>query len=172
MKALVIGLVLGLTSLSFIQKSETTDFMKTEKLSTVVVVGSGEDYSVYYPDNNSDLTVRKLQDHFISFRLGRDSKGYETFLVFFKTKRGSLTANYNKHGKLIRTTELYKNTKLPLEVQKAIAEKYHEWTMLKNKYQFIQENGKIVKKEYTVTIKKDKQLHKLIVNSSGKFLQS
>jgi hypothetical protein len=40
--------------------------------------------SVYLPDRNADPKVRKLEDSFIAYDLGKNYEGYETHLVVWK----------------------------------------------------------------------------------------
>jgi hypothetical protein len=43
--------------------------------------------SVYLPDRNADPKVRKLEDSFIAYDLGKNYEGYETHLVVMEIKR-------------------------------------------------------------------------------------
>jgi hypothetical protein len=38
------------------------------------------------PDRNADPKVRKLEDSFIAYDLGKNYEGYETYLVVMKLK--------------------------------------------------------------------------------------
>jgi hypothetical protein len=61
-----------------------TEIWIWKKLPAVVIKSAGEDLSVYLPDRNADPKVRKLEDSFIAYDLGKNYEGYETHLVVWK----------------------------------------------------------------------------------------
>ena len=87
MKSFIVGLLfLSLTSLSLAQEKKSLSGERVDQLPEVVIESAGDEFSVYLPDNNRDRTVRKVEDTFISYRLGKDFEGYENYMVFFKLK--------------------------------------------------------------------------------------
>jgi hypothetical protein len=175
MKTYVIALlVLGLTNISYSQDKMGTDSrngnMSMEELPAVVIKSAGEDFSVYLPDRNTDPKVRKLEDSFIAYDLGKNYEGYETYLVVMQIKGGSLSATYNENGKLISVVENYKDVKLPGDVIYSIYKKFPGWQIVNDKYLYTQKEGDILKKQYNLKIKKGKETKRLTVHPDGKII--
>ncbi|MFE3868663.1 hypothetical protein ACFX5E_11340 [Flavobacterium sp. LS2P90] len=173
MKSLIIILfVLSLTTVSYSQDTLKVDGnIKIEELPAVVIKKAGKDFSVYLPDRNADLKVRNLQDKFIAYDLGKDYEGYENYLVIMETKDGSLSATYNENGKLTRVVEKYQNVKLPSSVVYSVYRAFPGWQIINDKYLYSQEEGDIIKKEYNLKIKKDKETRKLVVSADGQIVK-
>ncbi|WP_369766237.1 hypothetical protein [Flavobacterium sp. WC2429] len=175
MKAYIIAMfAFGITSLSYsqdIMNDDTEDVSyKVENLPAVVIKSAGTDFSVYLPDRNPDNTIRKLEDEFIAYDLGKDYEGYETYLVVMEVKDGSLAATYNEKGKLIRVVENYKNVKLPSKVIFSVYKNYPGWQIVNDKYLYSQKEGDIQKKQYHLKIKKGNETRKLTVHPDGKII--
>lgn len=176
MKSFIIALLLlGLTIPSYSQdkmkKDQEEGAMKMEELPAVVIKRVGKDFSVYLPDNNPDMDVRRMQEKFIAYDIGKDYEGYENYLLLMETKNGSLSATYDENGKLIRVVEEYKNVRLPNEVIYSIYRTYPDWTIVNDKYLYTQEEGDVLKKQYNLKIKKDKQTLRLKVRPNGDILK-
>ncbi|MFV8370336.1 hypothetical protein [Flavobacterium sp. LB2R40] len=144
--------------------------IKMEELPAVVIKSAGKDFSVYLPDRNPDPNVRAIEDKFIAYDLGRDFEGFENYLVIMETKKGSLTATYNENGKLTSVVENYKNIKLPNSVIYSIYKAFPGWQIVNDKYLYSQKEGDIIKKEYNIRIKKDKENRKLVVTPKGEIV--
>lgn len=170
----IILLLLGLTNISYSQDKMETDSkdgnISIENLPAVVIKSAGDDFSVYLPDRNPDQKVRKLQDSFIAYNLGKDYEGYDTYLVIMEIKGGSLSATYNEKGKLISVVENYKDVKLPGDVIYSIYKKYPGWEIVNDKYLYSQKEGDILKKQYNIKIKKGKETRKLTVHPDGEII--
>ena len=157
MKAYIIAIfAFGITTLSYSQDIMNDDkedvSYKVENLPAVVIKSAGTDFSVYLPDRNADNTIRKLEDEFIAYDLGKDYEGYETYLVVMEIKDGSLAATYNEKGKLIRVVENYKNVKLPSKVIFSVYKNYPGWEIVNDKYLYSQKEGAIEKKSILLYI--------------------
>jgi hypothetical protein len=144
--------------------------MKAEELPEVVIKNAGKDFSIYLPDKNPDPKVRKLQENFIAYNLGKDYEGFDSFLVLLEIENGSLSATYNSNGKLTSVVENYKNVKLPSKVIYSIYKTYPGWEIINDKFLYTQENGNVSAKEYVLKIKKDKEQVKITVNPNGDIL--
>lgn len=143
---------------------------KMEELPAVVIKSAGKDFSVYLPDRNLDPNVRAIEDKFIAYDLGIDYEGFENYLVILETKKGFLTATYNENGKLTSVVENYKNIKLPNSVIYSIYKAFPGWQIINDKYLYSQKEGDIIKKEYNIRIKKDKEVRKLVVTPQGEIV--
>lgn len=169
---IVILFILGFTTISYSQDTTKVDGnIKIEELPAVVIKKAGKDFSVYLPDRNADLKVRNLEDKFIAYDLGKDYEGYENYLVIMETKNGSLSATYDENGKLTRVVERYQNVKLPSSVVYSVYKSFPGWQIINDKYLYSQEEGDVVKKEYNLKIKKDKETRKLVVSADGEILK-
>jgi hypothetical protein len=172
---IVILLFLGFAASSYSQKKPDTDKeegkMDVINLPEIVIKKAGADFSVYMPDNNPDSDVRRLQEKFIAYDLGKDAEGYETYLVTMYLKNSSLSATYDENGKLIRVVENYKNVVLPSEVIYSIYKKFPDWTIVNDKFLYTQTEGDILKKQYNVKIKKNKNVRKLVVRPDGEIVK-
>jgi hypothetical protein len=161
MKAIsIVLLFLSSITVSFSQDKESTSgkgSIKMEELPAVVIKSAGKDFSVYLPDRNSDPTVREIEDQFIAYDLGRDFEGFDSYLVIMQTAKGSLTATYNQNGKLTSVIEIYKA--------------FPGWQIINDKYLYTQKEGDVIKKEYNIRIKKDKEIRKLVVSPFGEIIK-
>lgn len=128
--------------------------LRTEQLPEVVIRSAGKDFSVYLTDKNPDASVRNLQEKFISYNLGKDYEGFDSYLVTMETQNGSLAATYNENGKLTRVVENYKNVRLPSKVIYSSYKEFPDWVIINDKFLYTQENGDIIKKQYHLKIKK------------------
>ena len=67
--------------------------------------------------------------------------------------------------------EDYKNIKLPTAVIYSVYKNFPGWQIVNDKYLYTQEEGDVIKKEYNLKIKKDKDVRKLTVNPNGDILK-
>ena len=172
---IIIIFFLGLTTASFSQITKDGDKgkgnIKIEELPGVVIKSAGKDFSIYLPDQNPDKTVRAIEDKFIAYDLGKDYEGFESYLVVMETDKGSLSATYNENGKLTSVVENYKNVKLPSAVIYSVLRTYPGWQIVNDKFLYTQKEGDVIKKEYNLKIKKDKEVLKLTVTPEGEILK-
>ncbi|MDD2673942.1 hypothetical protein DR871_000755 [Flavobacterium petrolei] len=171
MKSLIIIILFSFSITAFSQETEKGK-IKIEELPGVVIKRVGTDFSVYIPDNNADQRVQVVEEKFIAYDLGKDAEGYEEYLVVMEVKNGSLTATYNEKGKLVRVVENFKNVRLPSEVIYSIYRTYPGWSIVNDSFLYTQEDGDVLKKQYNVKIKKDKEVVKLLVRPNGEILKA
>lgn len=169
----IILLFLSITTVSFSQDKATgprQGNITIEELPAVVIKSVGKDFSVYLPDRNLDPSVRAIEDKFIAYDLGKDYEGFESYLVIMQIKNGSLTATYNENGKLTSVVENYKNLKLPNSVIYYIYKAYPGWQIIDDKYLYSQKEGDVIKKEYDVRIKREKEIRKIVITPKGEII--
>lgn len=83
-------------------------------------------------------------------QVGNDK--YDGYLVSFESPNGSLRAEYNHNGKLLKTLQNFKNVILPKQISKELYLNYNGWVIVKNRY-VAKTRGEIVHKEvYTVVL--------------------
>lgn len=170
---LIILFFFSLTTNSFSQGENSNSKegeIKMSDLPAVVIKSAGKDFSVYLPDRNPDENVRALQEQFISYDLGKDYEGYDTYLVVLESPKGSLSATYNANGKLTSVVENYQNIQLPAKVIYSIYKEYPGWTIVKDKFLYTQEEGDVLKKEYNLKIKKENNIRKIVVKPTGEII--
>jgi hypothetical protein len=170
---IVILLFLGFAASSYSQKKTEKEEGKMDiiNLPEIVIKKAGADFSVYIPDNNPDQNVRRLEEKFVAYDLGKDYEGAENYLLTMDTKNGSIAATYDENGKLIRVVENYKNVILPSAVIYSIYKNFPDWTIVNDKFLYTQTEGDIIKKQYNVKIKKDKDVRKLVVRPDGEIVK-
>lgn len=171
MKSLIIIILLSFSFTALAQVTEKGK-IKIEELPGVVIKRVGTDFSVYIPDNNPDQRVKMVEEKFIAYDLGKDAEGYEEYLVVMEAKNGSLTATYNENGKLVRVVENFKNVRLPSEVIYSIYRTYPGYSIVNDSFLYTQEDGDVIKKQYNVKIKKDKEVVKLLVRPNGEIIKA
>lgn len=160
--------------MSYSQSEEskaTNESLPIEELPEIVISKIGDDFSVYLPYKNPDLSIQNMQKYFVAYDLGKDYEGYETYLVMMKNEKGTLTATYNQKGKLVRVVEKYENVTLPDDVIVAVLKAYPGWGIEADKFNYTQADGDIYKKEYMVKIKKDNQVKRLVVSPTGEIIR-
>ncbi|PRZ28109.1 hypothetical protein [Flavobacterium granuli] len=177
MKSIILTfLLISLSVVSYSQDKPKKDNqqgkMKIEELPAVVIKRVGSDFSVYLPDKNPDMDVRKMEEKFIAYDIGKDYEGNESYLVVMQSKKGSLAATYDENGKLTRVVEQYKNIRLPNEVIYSVYRNYPDWSIVNDKFLYTQEEGDINKKQYNLKIKKGKETMKLTVRPNGEILKA
>lgn len=170
---IVILLFVGFAASSYSQKKTEKEEGKMDiiNLPEIVIKKAGADFSVYVPDDNPDPKVRRLEEKFVAYDLGKDYEGNETYLVTMEVKNGSLAATYNENGKLIRVVENYKNVVLPSNVIYSIYKNFPDWMIVNDKFLYTQTEGDIVKKQYNVKIKKNDDVRKLVVRPDGEIIK-
>lgn len=173
MKTLCIHvLILLLTFSAFAQKNNFGEFFESGRLPEVVLKQAGEEFSVYYPDaKNSDSRIAEIEKTFISYDLGKDFEGYESYLLLFKIDNGYLAAEFNEKGKLLSVVEKFKNSRLPEKVRISLAEKFPDWKLIKDRYLYVQKDGSVTRKEYKIIMQKDNKIRRVIVNDKGDILR-
>ncbi|MBL0741024.1 nicotinate-nucleotide adenylyltransferase [Chryseolinea lacunae] len=84
---------------------------------------------------------------------------YDNYIVSFFIPNGKILAFYDKDGKLLRTAERFKNTAVPLQISKAVAKKFPNWTISRDVY---------VVTYHANSGSANKQIYKLMLENSGK----
>ncbi len=141
--------------------------LKAVEMPEIILKSAGKDFSVYIPDINPDINVRKIEEKFQAFDLGKDYEGYDSYLVILKSNIGTLAATYNEKGILTRVVEKYIDVKLPTPVIFSVYQKYPDWKIVREKYLYTQKEGVVNQREYKIIIEKDNKTKKLIVYPDG-----
>lgn len=172
MKSIIVCLAfLGCTSFIFAQDKKGEGNGKVTELPEIVIKSAGKDFSIYLPDKNPDMDVQRMEQAFIAYDIGKDYEGYDNYLVTMEMKNSSLAATYNENGKLMSVVEVYDNVKLPSAVIYSIYRNFPGWKMVKDKFLYTQEDGDIIKKQYNIKLKKDKELRRIVIHPDGEIVK-
>ncbi|MFV5691084.1 hypothetical protein ACM55K_03565 [Flavobacterium sp. LT1R49] len=144
---------------------------ETEELPKVITKNTGKDFLAYIPDKNPDNKVIGLQKKFFDYHLEKGHERAKPYLVTMKMKNGSLAATYNEEGKLTTVIENYENVKLPNIVVYTILKKFPKWEIINDTFLYTQEDGNVMKNQYSIKIKKDHEVRKLTVHANGELLE-
>ena len=160
-------LCLSLFSVSYSQDKKT----EAIKLPEVVISHLKKDVSKYILDNNSDAIIRNTQAQFLSYQVDDECKNFDEYLVTFENEKGCLVATYNEKGDLMYVSEKYVNVELPREVINSIYVSNPQWIITKSKFEYSQQHGQIVKKEYHLKLKKDNKTKNVLISSTGEIIK-
>jgi len=164
--------VLGMMFPVCAQEQGMEYYYESNDLPAVVLKKAGDEFSVYYPDNsNPDSRVLELENKFISYKIGNQFQGKESYLLLLEIEDGFLSATFNAKGKLISVVEKFENVKLPEKIRNSLAEKFPEWKMMKDKFIYVQKRGEIKRKEYRIIMKNGKKVRRITVNEDGKIIR-
>jgi len=161
-------LVLGFVYPSLAQERLYEEMYESGELPAVVLKKAGEEFSVYYPDiSNPDSRVVELEKSFISYKLETENGKLKSYLLIFELEDGFLSASFNEKGKLTSVVEKFKNVRLPELVRKSLAKKFPEWSLIKDKFLYVQKYGSVKIKEYKVIMKKGNKIRRVVLNEDG-----
>lgn len=167
MKNLIIGLIImGLSTTGFAQE-------KVEALKEVEVLGVNYKYLNALGDQDVAEPVKLLEQKVAAFDL-KSLDGYEDeqqdYYVYFKIPVGKILAVYDNEGVIIRTSERFKDIRLPLAVSNAIVEKYPGWRIEGDIYMVNYRENEEIKKTYKLFLNKNGKHKRVRTDENGKFL--
>lgn len=68
-------------------------------------------------------------------------RGYDTYQVVFKSRKGALNAEYDKEGTLLSANLKFTNVLIPYELQHKLYKDYKGWEMVKNQHIAFEKEG-------------------------------
>ncbi len=170
MKTLITGLlVVGFASLGFSQSSG----IEQVELSEISVIPFNTTYLNQVQDENTPERVKEIENVASQFDIMESktyNEKYDAYEVIFKETNGRIIATYDKHGKIISSSERFHDVLLPYKVRRAVFKQYPDWTLQKNSYLVSYYLNKDVKKVYRVLLKKDGERKNLKVDTSGNII--
>ena len=166
MKKLIISLfIIGLTTQLYAQIVELPEVEIT-----------AVNYKYLNTVDREDLAqpVKMLQEKVALYDLKKSdlySDEYDSYYVTFYIPDGKIVAAYDTDGKIVRTIERFKDVKLPLNVSRAIVERFPGWSITGDVYKVsYHENGGVTKMQYKVRIENGDETLKLKIDEMGNFL--
>ncbi len=165
MKKLIFGLVIfGFTAQMNSQSIELKEVEVVANYNYIEATNTGMEA----------LPVQRMQAVVKDYKaqnIEKDNLGEIAYSMSFYNSDGKVIADYNTEGKIIRTTEKYKNVRLPLEVLQAISKNYPNWTILEDTYYVSYQHDKgVTKKVYKIKIMNDNKVLNIKTNHSGDFI--
>ena len=168
MKKFIIGLfVIGLTSQVFAQ------IPKVEQLSEVVVTAVNYKYLNAIDSKEVAIPVKMLERKAAAYNVQDAdfySDDYEFYTVSFFIPEGKIVAAYNPEGQIIRTFERFENIKLPTAVRDAVAERFPNWTIVKDVYRVTYNQDDGANKTYKLKLENGDKTMRVKIDDKGEFL--
>jgi uncharacterized protein YcnI len=70
----------------------------------------------------------------------------------------------------LRVVERYERVQLPRAVIFSVYKEFPGWTIVHDKFLYTQSNGDVIKKQYNLKLKKDKDVKRIIVDPNGSII--
>lgn len=154
------GFFFNCNSQNVIQLEET----KLKYVPKVVMVKSGSGEPVLkvrelYAGQFSENPIKFIKENFDLKALAKETQNekFDTYYVTFKSKKGSLTAVYNKEGELELTSQKFQNVLLPIEMRKGLLQNYKGWSMTKNSYFAWGKKDQVDQEVYKISLRNGKE---------------
>ena len=184
MKTLLFGLFfLGFANLNFSQNNIPFDLEFNKIINNFldddnVVVSVNKNYLDAVIKSNSPVRAASLEKKAASFDVTQMAlydinQTRDTYTVVFENKSpsgdiGKITTTYNNDGKILSSSGVFQNIKMPLILRNTIFLEYPGWTVEHNKYQVIYSTNKNTKKLYKLSLKKNNKRKTVKVDLNGK----
>lgn len=96
---------------------------------------------------------------------------YDGYYISFYIPDGEILAVYDKDGKLLRTAEKFKNTKLPSVIRDAVVQRFPNWRIAQDTYQVhYYDQKEQADKTFKLLLENGDKRLKVKVNEKGEFL--
>lgn len=105
-----------------------------------------------------------VKNNFDAYSLINSNKDepYDSYQVWFESKKGYLLANFDKDGKLLSSSQRFKNVYLPAEIRNSIIREYGNVKLVNSKYIATSKGWDLDKQFYRVKIKDSDNKTKVI----------
>ena len=168
MTNILIGILLIGLSASLLAQNTTI-----EKLPEVVLHKMNYDYLHDVDSGDEAEVIQLLENKVANFDL-RDLSIYKNeeskYEIYFMIQNGYILAHYNENGEIMRTTEHFRNIKVPFMVSASIGEKYPGWSISNNTYlvSYVQDKG--ATKTYKLILENGNHRIKVRTDNGGNIL--
>jgi len=96
---------------------------------------------------------------------------YDGYYISFYIPDGEILAVYDADGKLLRTAEKFKNTKLPAAVRDAVNQRFPNWQISQDVYQVhYYDHKEAADKTFKLLLENGDKRMKVKLNEEGKFI--
>lgn len=150
---LLAGIVTGHAQVIQLDEARVTNATKIVadgELSYIVL----EDYSGQFMKNPIKFMKENFDIHeFIGQSL---DEPYDLYRVEFRNRKGFLIANFDDKGKLLSTSQRFKDIALPYSISKELVADYKGWKMTRNLYLASGKEDALDKEVYRITMQNGK----------------
>ena len=160
MKTLIVNIIL-LLSISMLSAQEVTmlDATRLTYAPSSVSISENGDSFTYVIDENyngqfAENPIAFMNSHFDidKFIASSKNENYDSYFVTFKSKNGLLKADFDEHGKLLKTYQKFQDVILPIDLRRDMHSEYEGWTLVKTKYTAKTKGELIVDATYKVKL--------------------
>ncbi len=117
---------------------------------------------------SSSVVIRQMQKEAAYYDVKKasvyDNSEKATYLIVFKNKGNKLVARYDQKGRIISTSEHYKNIALPTNLKVAFAKKHPGWVFGQNSCHFSYDHSKGTQQTIKPELKQGKSRKTLKIN--------
>lgn len=127
---------------------------------TYDIVESGNTFALNIKENSTGEFEKNpmafMEKHFNIHSLINQigDRGYDTYRVVLKSRKGALNAEYDKAGTLLYANLKFTNVLIPYELQRKLYQDYKGWEMVKNQHIAKEKEGVAKIDFYRVKMKK------------------
>lgn len=90
----------------------------------------------------------------------------ESYHVTFRSRKGQLVAEFARDGKLLQTSQKFKNVRLPLALSHQLYRDYEGWKVVKNTRVASGKEARLDQDFYLITMRNGSQKKNLRINNS------
>lgn len=166
MYSLMIGWALAAYSQHVIELEETElTFVPSAKVIFEDYGNGNLRISEAYSNQFENNAIRFLKENFDIHEFLRLNKteNFDQVMVLFSSSRGSLKAQYDKNGELVKTFQKFRDLPLPKAVTEQVQHNYRNWSVVHNKYLATSRKDEIVKEKYVIHIQKGSMKDRLVI---------
>ncbi|MDO7172598.1 hypothetical protein [Mariniflexile sp. AS56] len=174
MKKILIGIFfLGFTTLMYPQAAFEPDSFST-KVEALTSTNASYINTVFEADMSKRIDY--LESQVAEYNIKEDpayKAGTEFYSVTFKEAKaykGTIMATYDANGKIVRTTERFKNVKLPFEVRNTITKTHYGFIIQSNVYVVNYSDKGVSKKFYKLNIARNGETKSLKIDPQGNII--
>ena len=144
-------------------------------LPEVKIVASTYKYLNATDNKEMSQPVRMLEFQAASYDVKKSEfydDDYDGYYISFFIPNGKILAAYDKNGKLLRTAEKFKNTKLPAAVSEAVVQRFPNWTIAQDIYQLNYfDHKEKADKIFKLLLENGDKRMKVKLNEKGEFIK-
>ncbi|TDU39882.1 hypothetical protein BXY82_1917 [Gelidibacter sediminis] len=172
MKTLMIGLFLGLTTLTYAQNLPD----QAEQVALNEIIVSSLKNATYFNlvnDPNAPIQAKTLEYEVGKYDIKSAkvySKNHNEYEVLFEGNYGSILAHFNADGELLKSNEKFEGIRLPENVRIALRDTYPDWKLNTTEYRVNYTLNKDIKRVYEVQLTNDKKKMNLKIDCKGVIL--
>lgn len=133
-------------------------------------------YKYLNATNNREMSqpVKMLEFQAASYDVKKSefyNDDYDGYYITFFIPDGQILAAYDKDGKLLRTAEKFKNTKLPPAVREAVVQRFPNWQISQDVYRVhYYDHKEKAERVFKLLLKNGDKRMNVKLNENGEFI--